>query len=64
MRLVFSPLLVVILHVEDDISVLPLSVKPGQQPQHCDGAELTVKLTQLPHFGSEAALSEHLRGGW
>ena len=62
-RLVFSPLLVVILHVEDDISVLPVSLQPGQQSQHNDGAVLTVELIQPSDLGSPAALSEHLPGG-
>ena len=61
-RLVLSPLLVVILHVEDDISVLPVCLQPGQQSQHSDGAVLTVELVQSPDLGSPAALSEHLPG--
>ena len=61
-RLVFSPLLVVILHVEEDISVLLVCLQPGQQPQHSDGAVLTIELIQPLDLGLPAALSEHLPG--
>ena len=64
MSLVLPPLLVVVLHVEHDVPVLPVSLQPAQQSQHSDGAELTVKLPRRPGLGSEAALAEHLPAGW
>ena len=50
-----------VLHVEDEISVAPVSVQPGQQSEDGDGAVLTGELIQPPDLGSPAALSEHLQ---
>ena len=53
-----------VLHVEDEISVAPVSVQPGQQSEDGDGAVLTGELIQPPDLGSPAALSEHLQNTW